>query len=121
MKEVESDRKKATALDDATTDGAMVRRLVLQSFEEVWSKLNKWIPRTGPLKGVEVASVDHFLHKAGYAREYASQKVSCLKSGGIAGVDNTSFHLAKMPFKKVGKGWTASEQTLRAIYPYLRH
>ena len=104
-------------MDDATTDETMVRHLVLQSFEEVWSKL----PRTGPPKGVEVASVDHFLHKAGYARQYASRKVSCLKSGGIAGVDNTSFHFAKMPFKKVGKGWTASEQTLRAIYPYLRH
>ena len=113
-------QKKATALDDATTDEAMVRHLVLQPFEEVWSKLNKWIPRTGPLKGVEVAGVSCFLHKAGLARYCASKKVSWLKSGGIAGVDNTSFHLAKMPFKRVGKGWTASEQTLRAIYPYLR-
>ena len=113
-------QKKATALDDATTDEAMVRHLVLQPFEEVWSKLNKWIPRTGPLKGVEVASVSCFLHKAGLARYYASEKVPWLKSGGIAGVDNTSFHLAKMPFKRAGKGWTASEQTLRAIYPYLR-
>ena len=62
MKEVESDR------NDATTDEAMMRHLVLQPFEEVWSKLNKWIPRTGPLKDVEVASVSHFLREAGFAR-----------------------------------------------------
>ena len=58
---------------------------MLQPFEEVWSKLNKWIPRTGPLKGVEVASVGSFLRKAGFARKHASEKVSCWRSGGIAG------------------------------------
>ena len=87
--------------------------MVLQSFEEVWSKLNKWIPRAGPLKGVEVASVDHFLHKAGYARQYASQKVSCLKSGGIAGVDNTQ----KCHSRRLAK---AGRQASRRSEQYIR-
>ena len=83
--------------------------------------VNKWIPTTGPLKGVEVASVNRFMHNAGLVGSQAAVEVWRYKSSGIAGVDNTSFHLAKMPFSGCGKVWMASEQTLRAIYPYLRH
>ena len=102
--------------DDAKVD------LVLQSFEEVWSKLKKWIPKTGPLKGIEVASVNSFLPIAGFGPKCdAHTAVRRWKSGGIASIGNTSFRLVKMPFRRCGKVWAASEQTLQVIYLYLRH